>query len=64
MRVHVVNVTARHDRTMAGQTLDRFADLARQVEAKGFAGLWVTEFVRARPADARSDRADERHRRA
>ncbi len=33
-----------------GRTLDRITDLARQVEAKGFAGLWVTDaFGRGRP---------------
>src|SRR5437879_10488132 len=49
MRVHVVNVM-RGTPDMAGQTLDRFADFARQVEARGFAGLWVTDsFGRGRP---------------
>src|SRR5438132_6320291 len=42
MRVHVVNVL-RGTPDMAGQTLDRFADFARQVEARGFTGLWVTD---------------------
>ena len=42
MRVHVVNVM-RGTPEIAGQTLDRFADFARNVEAKGFAGLWVTD---------------------
>jgi alkanesulfonate monooxygenase SsuD/methylene tetrahydromethanopterin reductase-like flavin-dependent oxidoreductase (luciferase family) len=50
MRVHVVNVM----RAVAGETaaglLDRFAEQARQVEAKGFAGLWLTDsFGRGRP---------------
>src|SRR5207248_11421437 len=49
MRVHVVNVL-RGTPDMAGQTLDRFAGFARQVEEKGFAGLWVTDsFGRGRP---------------
>ena len=49
MRVHVVNVL-RGTPDMAGQTLDRFADFARQVEARGFTGLWVTDsFGRGRP---------------
>ena len=42
MKVHVVNVT-RPDPGIAGHTLDRIGDLARQVEARGFAGLWVTD---------------------
>jgi alkanesulfonate monooxygenase SsuD/methylene tetrahydromethanopterin reductase-like flavin-dependent oxidoreductase (luciferase family) len=42
MRVHVVNVT-RPDPAIAGHTRDRIADLARQVEARGFAGLWLTD---------------------
>src|SRR5213082_509368 len=42
MRVHVVNVL-RPEPEMKGRTLDRIADLARQVEAKGFTGLWVTD---------------------
>ncbi|HTV87419.1 MAG TPA: LLM class flavin-dependent oxidoreductase [Stellaceae bacterium] len=47
MRVHVVNVM----RPEAGaNTRDRFVDFARQVEARGFAGLWVTDaFGRGRP---------------
>ncbi|HYM74086.1 MAG TPA: LLM class flavin-dependent oxidoreductase [Stellaceae bacterium] len=49
MRVHVVNVM-RGDPEIAGHTLDRFADFARNVEAKGFHGLWVTDsFGRGRP---------------
>jgi alkanesulfonate monooxygenase SsuD/methylene tetrahydromethanopterin reductase-like flavin-dependent oxidoreductase (luciferase family) len=49
MRVHVVNVL-RGDPEIAGHTLDRFAAFAREVEAKGFAGLWVTDaFGRGRP---------------
>src|SRR5580698_4999701 len=49
MRVHVVNVM-RGDPEIAGHTLDRFADFARQVEAKGFHGLWLTDsFGRGRP---------------
>jgi len=42
MRVHVVNVL-RPTPDIQGHTLDRIADLARQVEAKGFAGLWLTD---------------------
>jgi alkanesulfonate monooxygenase SsuD/methylene tetrahydromethanopterin reductase-like flavin-dependent oxidoreductase (luciferase family) len=42
MRVHVVNVL-RPEPEMKGRTLDRIADLARQVEAKGFTGLWLTD---------------------
>jgi alkanesulfonate monooxygenase SsuD/methylene tetrahydromethanopterin reductase-like flavin-dependent oxidoreductase (luciferase family) len=42
MRVHVVNVI-RGTLDIAGQTLDRFGDFAREVEAKGFHGLWVTD---------------------
>ena len=42
MRVHVVNVM-RGTPDIAGQTLDRFADFARDVEAKGFHGLWMTD---------------------
>ena len=42
MRVHVVNVT-RPDPAATGRTLDRICDLARQVEAKGFAGIWLTD---------------------
>ena len=42
MRVHVVNVM-RGTPDIAGHTLDRFADFARDVEAKGFHGLWVTD---------------------
>ena len=49
MRVHVVNVL-RGTPEMAGRTLDRFGEFARAVEAKGFAGLWVTDsFGRGRP---------------
>jgi len=49
MKVHVVNVL-RGTPEMAGRTLDRFGDFARAVEAKGFAGLWVTDsFGRGRP---------------
>jgi len=49
MRVHVVNVL-RGTPDMAGHTLDRFAGFARQVEARGFTGLWVTDsFGRGRP---------------
>jgi alkanesulfonate monooxygenase SsuD/methylene tetrahydromethanopterin reductase-like flavin-dependent oxidoreductase (luciferase family) len=49
MRVHVVNVT-RPEAGAAGRTLDRFSDFARQVEARGFTGLWVTDaFGRGRP---------------
>ena len=42
MRVHVVNVM-RGTPEIAGQTLDRFAEFARDVEAKGFSGLWLTD---------------------
>jgi len=42
MRVHVVNVL-RPEPEIKGRTLDRIAGLARQVEAKGFTGLWVTD---------------------
>jgi len=42
MRVHVVNVL-RPEPEMKGRTLHRIADLARQVEAKGFTGLWLTD---------------------
>jgi alkanesulfonate monooxygenase SsuD/methylene tetrahydromethanopterin reductase-like flavin-dependent oxidoreductase (luciferase family) len=49
MRVHVVNVM-RGDPEIAGQTLDRFADFASGVEARGFHGLWMTDsFGRGRP---------------
>jgi alkanesulfonate monooxygenase SsuD/methylene tetrahydromethanopterin reductase-like flavin-dependent oxidoreductase (luciferase family) len=49
MRVHVVNII-RPEPGIAGHTLDRFRDFARQVEARGFAGLWVTDaFGRGRP---------------
>src|SRR5215204_1095989 len=49
MRVHVVNVL-RGTPDMEGRTLDRFGEFARAVEAKGFAGLWVTDsFGRGRP---------------
>src|SRR5213076_369264 len=42
MRVHVVNVL-RPEPEMKARTLDRIADLARQIEAKGFTGLWLTD---------------------
>src|SRR5205085_11719658 len=42
MRVHVVNVM-RPNPGETGRTLDRIAGLARQVEARGFIGLWVTD---------------------
>ena len=42
MRIHVVNIT-RPTPDIAGQTLDRIVDLARQVETRGFAGLWLTD---------------------
>src|SRR4029077_240510 len=49
MRVHVVNVM-RPVPGETGRTLDRFAGFAREVEERGFAGLWVTDsFGRARP---------------
>ena len=50
MRVHVVNVL-RPEPGTTGRTLDRFGDFARQVESRGFAGLWVTDaFGRGRPS--------------
>ena len=50
MRVHVVNVL-RPEPGTTGRTLERVSDLARQVEARGFAGLWVTDaFGRGRPS--------------
>jgi alkanesulfonate monooxygenase SsuD/methylene tetrahydromethanopterin reductase-like flavin-dependent oxidoreductase (luciferase family) len=50
MRVHVVNVL-RPEPGASGRTLDRFSGFARQVEARGFAGLWVTDaFGRGRPS--------------
>jgi len=57
MRVHVVNVM-RGDPEIAGHTLDRFAEFARGVEARGFHGLWMTDsFGRGRPTlDPDSDR--------
>ena len=49
MRVHVVNVL-RGTPGIKGRTLDRFAGFARDIEAKGFNGLWVTDsFGRGRP---------------
>jgi len=49
MRVHVVNVM-RPEPAASGGTLDRFVDFARQVETRGFHGLWVTDaFGRGRP---------------
>src|SRR5260370_14239020 len=49
MRVHVVNFL-RPDPNFAGRTLEYLAGLARQVEARGFAGLWLTDsFGRGRP---------------
>src|SRR3981189_2052339 len=42
MRVHVVNFL-RPDPDYAGRTLDYLVGLARQVEAKGFTGLWLTD---------------------
>jgi alkanesulfonate monooxygenase SsuD/methylene tetrahydromethanopterin reductase-like flavin-dependent oxidoreductase (luciferase family) len=42
MRVHVVNVM-RGTPEIAGHTLDRFAEFAQQVEARGFSGLWMTD---------------------
>jgi alkanesulfonate monooxygenase SsuD/methylene tetrahydromethanopterin reductase-like flavin-dependent oxidoreductase (luciferase family) len=49
MRVHVVNVL-RGAPDIKGRTLDRFAGFARDIEAKGFNGLWVTDsFGRGRP---------------
>ncbi|HZT86563.1 MAG TPA: LLM class flavin-dependent oxidoreductase [Stellaceae bacterium] len=49
MRVHVVNVL-RGTPDIAGRTLDRFASFARQVEERGFHGLWMTDsFGRGRP---------------
>jgi len=45
MRIHVVNVMRAHPGQPAetGRTLDRFAGFAREVERKGFAGLWMTD---------------------
>src|SRR5258708_30787818 len=49
MRGNVVNVL-RPEPEMKGHTLDRIAGLARQGEAKGFTGLWITDsFGRGRP---------------
>lgn len=49
MRVHVVNVL-RPDGAEGRPILDRFSSFARQVEARGFSGLWVTDsFGRGRP---------------
>jgi len=49
MRVHVVNILRPTPET-TGKTLDRISDLARQVESRGFTGLWVTDsFGRGRP---------------
>ena len=49
MRVHVVNFL-RPDPGYAGRTLDYLSGLARQVEARGFDGLWLTDsFGRGRP---------------
>ena len=49
MRVHVVNVM-RPEPGEAGGTLERLNEFARQVEARGFHGLWVTDsFGRGRP---------------
>src|SRR5260221_9364735 len=49
MRVHVVNFL-RPDPDYAGRTLDYLVGLARQVEARAFAGLWLTDsFGRGRP---------------
>lgn len=49
MRVHVVNVL-RGTPDIKGRTLDRFGGFARDIEAKGFNGLWVTDsFGRGRP---------------
>src|SRR5262249_37945287 len=42
MRVHVVNFL-RPNPEYAGRTLDYPSSLARQVEARGFAGLWLTD---------------------
>jgi alkanesulfonate monooxygenase SsuD/methylene tetrahydromethanopterin reductase-like flavin-dependent oxidoreductase (luciferase family) len=42
MRIHVVNVM-RAARGETDRTLDRFAGFARDVERKGFAGLWMTD---------------------
>jgi alkanesulfonate monooxygenase SsuD/methylene tetrahydromethanopterin reductase-like flavin-dependent oxidoreductase (luciferase family) len=47
MRVHVVNVMRPES---GASTRDRLTDFARRVEARGFAGLWVTDaFGRGRP---------------
>src|SRR5712692_3714932 len=42
MRVHVVNFL-RPNPEFAGRTLEYLSGLARQVEARGFAGLWLTD---------------------
>lgn len=42
MRIHVVNVM-RATPGETGRTLDRFAGFSREVERKGFAGLWMTD---------------------
>ncbi|MBV9829848.1 MAG: LLM class flavin-dependent oxidoreductase [Alphaproteobacteria bacterium] len=49
MRVHVVNVM-RPEPGSAAQTLERFSEFSRKVEAHGFTGLWMTDsFGRGRP---------------
>ncbi len=49
MQIHVVNFL-RPDPGFTGRTLEYLAGLARQVEARGFAGLWLTDsFGRGRP---------------
>ena len=49
MRVHVVNIL-RGTPDIAGRTLDRFVEHARDVEKRGFTGFWVTDsFGRGRP---------------
>jgi alkanesulfonate monooxygenase SsuD/methylene tetrahydromethanopterin reductase-like flavin-dependent oxidoreductase (luciferase family) len=42
MRIHVVNFL-RPNPEYAGRTLDYLSGLARQVEERGFAGLWLTD---------------------
>ena len=42
MRVHVVNFLGPNP-DYTGRTLDHLSALAREVEARGFAGLWLTD---------------------
>lgn len=45
MRIHVVNIMRAYPGQPAetGRTLEQFAGFAREVERKGFAGLWMTD---------------------